>query len=145
LWPCPRDSAAHIEDPPRRTENHGTYTKPHGRLPTFTFAFTVRVARSTMETSFDGPLAVNSVLPSRDVAMPHGRSPTSMNATGLLLAVSITTTFLPRPVEMNTCDPSGEATPPIGRISSPDSWTVSSTTCFFASTTATDPPFSEVT
>ena len=68
-----------------------------------------------------------------------------MNATGLLVAVSITTTFLPRPVEMNTCVPSGEAAPPIGRISSPESWMVSSTRCFCASTTATEPPFSDVT
>src|SRR5688572_69667 len=124
---------------------HGTYTTPQGRLPTFTLALTVRVARSTIDTSFDGPLAVKSVLPSRDAAMPHGRSPTSMNATGLLVAVSITTTFLPRPVEMNTWVPSGAAAPPMGRISSPESWMVSSTRCFWASTTATEPPFSDVT
>jgi len=34
---------------------------------------------------------------------------------------------------------------PYGCNGAPDDWMVSSTTCFFASTTATDPPFSDVT
>ncbi len=93
--------------------------RPTAGCPPAPWPLTVRVARSTIDTSFDGPLAVNTSLPSLDAAMPQGRSPTSMKATGLLVAVSITTTFLPRPVEMNTCEPFGEAAPPIGRMSSP--------------------------
>jgi hypothetical protein len=39
-----------------------------------TFAVTVRDATSTIDTSFDGLFAVNTVLPSSDTAMPHGRN-----------------------------------------------------------------------
>src|SRR5678815_1363937 len=92
---------------------------PHGRSPTGTFAFTVRDATSTMETSLDGPFAVNTVLPSGDTAMPHGRSPTSIDAICLFVAVSRMTTFLPRPVVTKTNLPSGDATTPIGRTSCP--------------------------
>lgn len=61
---------------------YGRNTIPHGRSPAGTRAITVWLATSTIETSFDGPFAVNTVLPSGDTAMPHGRSPTSTDPRG---------------------------------------------------------------
>src|SRR5688572_11561556 len=129
----------------RRNSDQGTKTTPHGRSPTFTLAFTDRLSTSTIDTSLDGPLAVNTVLPSGETSIPHGRSPTSVDATRLLVLPSITTTFLAPPVLTNTREPSGEATAPIGRTSSPVSLIVVMTVCFIASSTHTSPPFSAVT
>src|SRR5580704_2190375 len=75
-----------------------TATTPQGPSPTFTFFVTLRLPRFTMETSFDGPFALNKVLESGESAMPQGRSPISNDAVTLLVAVSITKSLCPRPV-----------------------------------------------
>ena len=56
------------------------------------------VARSTTDTSFEGPLAEYKVFASGDNAIPHGRAPTSTDDNGLLVAVSMVNTCFPRPV-----------------------------------------------
>ena len=71
---------------------------PQGRSWTLILRMTVRVARSTTETSFDGPLAVKSVLPSGESAIPHGRGPTSKEAVTAFVAVSMIKTLRARPV-----------------------------------------------
>src|SRR5581483_8428384 len=122
---------------------YGSATTPQGPLPALTFFTTALVATSITETSFDGPLAVNNILPSGDNAIPHGRSPASTEATGLLVAVSRTKTLCPRPVptyslvasELSSTD-IGLMTPAspslIGRI----------TLCATESTSTTVPSFS---
>src|SRR5687767_15633670 len=92
----------------------GTVATPHGDRPTETFASTVSVSVSTTETSFDGPFAVYSRVPSGLKASPHGLVPTATEPTGLLVFVSIETTVPPRPVVTNTRWPSGDTTTPIG-------------------------------
>src|SRR5438105_4385544 len=77
---------------------YGRATRLHGPPLAFAFLVTVKVARSTNETSFEGPLAVNNVLPSGESVMPHGRAPTSTEPAILLSFVSIAKTCLPRPV-----------------------------------------------
>ena len=62
---------------------------PHGPRPTGIFFVTMFVARSTIDTSPDGPFAVNSFVPSGESAMPHGRWPTSTVPATLFVAVSI--------------------------------------------------------
>ena len=117
---------------------------PHGRSPAGTRAFTVRLATSMIETSFDGPLAVNTVLPSGDTATPHGRSPTSTCRDLLIgLRVDDHARACPRPVVAKRRVPSGDTAVPIGRTSlSPGSLIVCSRRCFFASITEIDDPFS---
>src|SRR5262249_9493330 len=75
-----------------------TTATPHGLVPAFTFAISLLVARSTIDTSLDGPLAANRYLPSGDSAMPHGRLPTVMLSSTSKLFVSTTATVPPRPV-----------------------------------------------
>jgi len=50
-------------------------TTPHGSPPIATFV-TFPVATSMIERSSEGPLAVNTCLPSLATAMPQGRAPT---------------------------------------------------------------------
>src|SRR6185369_9824849 len=71
---------------------------PQGRSPTLIFFRTVCADTSTIETSFEGPLAVNSSFSSGERAMPQGRGPTSKDDRIFSVAGSTTTTFLPRPV-----------------------------------------------
>ena len=73
-------------------------TSPHGLLPTGIFAVTCIVAASTTDTSFELPLAVNSVEPSGLIATPQGRGPTSTDATCLPVCTSMASSVLPRPV-----------------------------------------------
>src|SRR5436309_2569992 len=74
-----------------------TTTTPQGRSPTFNFLTTAFVARSTIDTSFDGPFAVNSSFSSGDSAIPQGRCPTSNAVSTFPAAVSTIATVLPRP------------------------------------------------
>src|SRR5262245_59885202 len=83
-----------------RPQAYGTNAIPQGRSPTMIFFFTDLLATSMIDTAFDGPFAVNSVLPSGEIAIPHGRSPASIAATASLVLVSMNSTFLPRPVVM---------------------------------------------
>src|SRR6185312_12078693 len=103
------------------------------------------------DTSFDGPLAVNTVPPSALTPMPQGRPPTpSMRRVTVLVATSMTATDSPRPVETYSVLPSGDSAAPIGR--GPSSVLAFASilmlpvgTCLRASTTVTTPPFSQVT
>src|SRR5665213_1829611 len=54
----------------------GTQTTPHGLPDDLTRAISLSVARSTTETSSDGPLAANKYFPSGEMVIPHGRVPT---------------------------------------------------------------------
>ena len=56
----------------------GTTTRPHGLPGDLTRAISFSVARSTTETSSDGPLAEKRYFPSGENAMPHGRLPTGI-------------------------------------------------------------------
>src|SRR5580692_3258 len=76
----------------------GNTSTPQGPLPALTFLVTVLVARSTTETSFDGPLAEYRVLASSESAMPQGRAPTSTELKTLFVAVSMVNTWCPLPV-----------------------------------------------
>ena len=71
----------------------GRTSRPHGAATGFHLSDdTVLLARSTTDTSLDGPLAEYSVLPSGERAIPQGRGPTSTEPTGLFVAVSIVNT-----------------------------------------------------
>ena len=50
---------------------------------------TVIVARSTNDTSLEGPLAVKASVPSGETARPQGRSPTATDPASVLVAVSM--------------------------------------------------------
>src|SRR4030095_4234175 len=97
----------------------GTVTTPQGRSPALTFRMMVPDAASTMETSFDGPLAVKSSFSSGDRVIPHGRWTTSKHAAIALDAVSNTNTFLLRPVLTYNLDPALLITSPMGFTPSP--------------------------
>src|SRR4029077_4262233 len=71
---------------------------PQGLLPAFTRWISLPAARSTTETSLDGPLAANRYLPSGDRMMPQGRAPTLMLPVTAKLVVSTIATVPPRPV-----------------------------------------------
>lgn len=81
-----------------RCNQFGNVATPQGPSPALIFLIIVMFARSTTETSFDGPLAVKSVFASGESAMPQGRSPTSTDVLMRLVAVSMTKTLCPRPV-----------------------------------------------
>src|SRR5207244_8894359 len=66
----------------RGDEGFSTAT-PHGRMPTGIFFTTCCVVTSTTETSFDGPFAVKTVLPSGARPTPHGRMPTASDPAGM--------------------------------------------------------------
>ena len=86
--------------PARRLQGSGRDSRPQGRPPTLTRFSTLPVAASMTETSFDGPLAVKSRLPSGLTPMPQGRAPTpSMRRATLRVATSMTATDSPRPFE----------------------------------------------
>ena len=70
---------------------------PRGRSPALTLRMIVPDAASTMETSFDGPLAVKSSFSSGDNVIPQGRWPTSNDAAIALDAVSKTKDLLTAP------------------------------------------------
>ena len=53
-----------------------TTSTPHGLPGDLTRAISFSVARSTTETSSDGPFAEKRNFPSGEIAMPHGRVPT---------------------------------------------------------------------
>ena len=108
------------------------------------FAVTVRDATSTIDTSFDGPFAVQSVRPSRAIASPHGRSPAFTDPVTVLVAGSTKSTWRLRPVLTATNDPSADAFTPIGRMPSPSA-IVPATVFVLVSTTASVAPFSDVT
>src|SRR5262245_34096491 len=65
-----------------------TTVRPQGRSPTGTFLMTFWVATSTIDTSFEGPLAVYKVRPSGISATPQGRRPTSTDPATWLRAGS---------------------------------------------------------
>ena len=70
---------------------------PQGAPPTLTREI-LPDAASMIDTSFDGPLAVNRVLPSRLTPMPQGRPPTpSISRTTFRATMSMTATASPRP------------------------------------------------
>jgi len=56
----------HAEGRGLNPSDYGTKSTPHGRSPTLTLAVTMRLSTSMIDTSFDGPFAVNTVLPSDD-------------------------------------------------------------------------------
>src|SRR5580704_10029447 len=108
-------------DRPRQKDNKhhcaASTTTPQGPPVVLIFFVTVCVARSTTETSFDGPLAVNNSFASGENAMPQGRCPTSNDPVGALVAVSTIKTLCPRPVLTYSFDASGESSRNIGLIS----------------------------
>jgi len=55
------------------SHGRGSTSTPQGRSATLIFLITVCVAKSTTETSLDGPLAAYSSLPSGETPIPHGR------------------------------------------------------------------------
>src|SRR5580765_657380 len=97
-----------------------------------------------IDTSPEGPFAVNSVFPSGDSAMPHGRCPASTDPATLLVAVSIVSTILLRPVDTKRCLPSLAITVPIGRMPSA-SLMVLIVAIFFVSISDSVAPFSDGT
>src|SRR5258708_6472467 len=76
----------------------GTTTTPQGPEPALMRAISFSVARSTAETSSDGPLAANRYLPSGESAIPHGRVPTLIVLSTSHVPASSTHTVPPRPV-----------------------------------------------
>jgi len=73
-----RDMAAPAALNARIYFESGTQTTPHGPPGDLTRAISLSVARSTTETSSDGPFAEKRYFPSGDSAMPHGRLPTGI-------------------------------------------------------------------
>ena len=89
----------HSLNDPRRQTNYrrnyfvlGTTIMPHGLEPAFTRAISFSVARSTAETSSDGPFIANKYFPSGENAMPHGSAPTLMVLSSSQLFASSTHT-----------------------------------------------------
>src|ERR1039458_8895609 len=79
---------------------------PHGLPGDLTRAISLSVARSTTETSSDGPLAANRYFPSGEKAMPHGRLPTGMAFSTSNVLASTTTTVTPLATPTNNPTPS---------------------------------------
>src|SRR4051794_36182951 len=96
------------------------------------------LATSITETSLDGPLAVNNLLPSRLSPIPPGRTPTLGEEHSIARdSALIRARPLPRPQVTNTDLPSCDATTPIGREPS-GSFTCSITFCDLVSITDTE-------
>src|SRR5690349_1027565 len=87
------------------------------RLPLLKIlAISVSEARSTTETSSDGPLAAYRVVPSGEMAMPHGRWPTLIDLVRSPVLASSTQTMPARPVLTYTLLPSCETLTHMGRL-----------------------------
>ena len=81
LASCPPENNApipHFDTGSMSYFGSGTATMPHGLPGDFTRVTSFSVARSTTETSSDGPLALKRYLPSGENVIPHGRLPTGM-------------------------------------------------------------------
>src|ERR1700722_5843795 len=76
----------------------GTTATAHGLEPALIRAISVLEARSTTDTSLEGPLAVYRNFPSGDSAIPQGRTPTLIVFSNSYVRLSSTETVPARPL-----------------------------------------------
>src|SRR5882757_6375271 len=75
-----------------------TTATAHGLEPALIRAISVLAARSTTDTSLEGPLAVYRNFPSGDSAIPQGRTPTLIVFSNSYVRLSSTETVPARPL-----------------------------------------------
>src|SRR5581483_11572441 len=92
------DQSLKVSTERQECQPYFTITTPHGLPPAFTRLISFSVARSTTDTSSDGPFAANKNFPSGEIAMPHGRGPTLIAPSTSSVAASSTHTVPARPV-----------------------------------------------